>query len=177
MSTDPHQCAATTRSGSVGPASASTWSGSASLPSQTWRTFLDNHIESLVSVDFFTAPMIGFQTGQSNPKLKETGEMKHLVEKNRMAHLPINVLSYRNRRQRPKIGRLVRRSSVSIPGEQHPHIRATDIAVYGSAQQPRHAPTQVQSQTSRLPCTWSTRLTPQPRGQRRHRMKDPLNPL
>jgi putative transposase len=30
-------------------------------PSQTWRTFLDNHIKNLVSVDFFTVPMIRFQ--------------------------------------------------------------------------------------------------------------------
>jgi len=30
-------------------------------PTQTWRTFLDNHIWQLVSVDFFTAPTIRFQ--------------------------------------------------------------------------------------------------------------------
>jgi hypothetical protein len=30
-------------------------------PSQTWRTFLDNHIQSLVSVDFFTVPTLRFQ--------------------------------------------------------------------------------------------------------------------
>ena len=30
-------------------------------PSQTWRTFLDNHVQSLVSVDFFTIPTIRFQ--------------------------------------------------------------------------------------------------------------------
>lgn len=30
-------------------------------PSQTWRTFLENHIQSLVSVDFFTVPTIRFQ--------------------------------------------------------------------------------------------------------------------
>jgi len=30
-------------------------------PSQTWRTFLENHIGSLVSVDFFTVPTIRFQ--------------------------------------------------------------------------------------------------------------------
>ncbi len=30
-------------------------------PSQTWRTFLDNHVKSLVSVDFFTVPTIRFQ--------------------------------------------------------------------------------------------------------------------
>ena len=29
-------------------------------PSQTWRTFLDNHVKSLVSVDFFTVPTIRF---------------------------------------------------------------------------------------------------------------------
>jgi putative transposase len=30
-------------------------------PSQTWRTFLENHLKSLVSVDFFTVPTIRFQ--------------------------------------------------------------------------------------------------------------------
>src|SRR3954467_9095276 len=30
-------------------------------PSQTWRTFLQNHVNSLVSVDFFTVPTIRFQ--------------------------------------------------------------------------------------------------------------------
>jgi hypothetical protein len=30
-------------------------------PSQTWGTFLDNHIQSLVSVDSFTVPTIRFQ--------------------------------------------------------------------------------------------------------------------
>src|SRR5215204_2680746 len=30
-------------------------------PSQTWRTFLENHVKTLVSVDFFTVPTICFQ--------------------------------------------------------------------------------------------------------------------
>jgi hypothetical protein len=30
-------------------------------PSQTWRTFLNNHVKDLVSVDFFTAPMATFR--------------------------------------------------------------------------------------------------------------------
>jgi putative transposase len=30
-------------------------------PSQTWRTFLDNHIRSLMSVDFFTVPTVTFK--------------------------------------------------------------------------------------------------------------------
>ena len=30
-------------------------------PSQTWRTFLDNHVASLVSVDFFVVPTIRFE--------------------------------------------------------------------------------------------------------------------
>ena len=30
-------------------------------PSQTWRTCLENHLKSTVSVDFFTVPTIGFQ--------------------------------------------------------------------------------------------------------------------
>ena len=30
-------------------------------PSQTWHTFLANHVSQLVSVDFFTVPTIRFQ--------------------------------------------------------------------------------------------------------------------
>ena len=30
-------------------------------PSQTWRTFLDNHVQTLVSVDFFTVPTVTFK--------------------------------------------------------------------------------------------------------------------
>ena len=30
-------------------------------PSQTWRTFLENHLQDLVSIDFFTVPTIRFQ--------------------------------------------------------------------------------------------------------------------
>jgi putative transposase len=30
-------------------------------PSQTWRTFLENHAQQLVSTDFFTVPTIRFQ--------------------------------------------------------------------------------------------------------------------
>jgi putative transposase len=30
-------------------------------PSQNWKTFLTNHVNSLVSVDFFTVPTIRFQ--------------------------------------------------------------------------------------------------------------------
>jgi transposase InsO family protein len=30
-------------------------------PSQTWRTFLENHVKTTVSVDFFTVPTIRFQ--------------------------------------------------------------------------------------------------------------------
>jgi hypothetical protein len=30
-------------------------------PSQSWKTFLENHVTSLVSVDFFTVPTIRFQ--------------------------------------------------------------------------------------------------------------------
>ena len=30
-------------------------------PSQTWRTFLDNHVRDMVSVDFFTVPTVRFQ--------------------------------------------------------------------------------------------------------------------
>ena len=30
-------------------------------PSQTWRTFLENHVKTMVSVDFFTVPTLRFQ--------------------------------------------------------------------------------------------------------------------
>jgi len=30
-------------------------------PSQTWRTFLENHIKTMVSIDFFTVPTLRFQ--------------------------------------------------------------------------------------------------------------------
>src|SRR5215813_2398317 len=30
-------------------------------PSQTWRTFLENHVQQLVSIDFFTVPTVHFQ--------------------------------------------------------------------------------------------------------------------
>jgi hypothetical protein len=30
-------------------------------PSQTWRTFLENHLQSLVSIDFFTVPTVRFR--------------------------------------------------------------------------------------------------------------------
>jgi putative transposase len=30
-------------------------------PSQTWRTFLENHAQQLVSIDFFTVPILRFQ--------------------------------------------------------------------------------------------------------------------
>ena len=30
-------------------------------PSQTWRTFLDNHLKTMVSIDFFTVPTVRFQ--------------------------------------------------------------------------------------------------------------------
>jgi putative transposase len=32
-----------------------------SPPSQTWRTFLENHVKTTVSIDFFTVPTIRFQ--------------------------------------------------------------------------------------------------------------------
>ena len=30
-------------------------------PSQTWRAFLNNHVQDLVSVDFFTVPRVSFR--------------------------------------------------------------------------------------------------------------------
>ena len=31
------------------------------LPSQIWRTFLENHVKSMVSVDFFSVPTLRFE--------------------------------------------------------------------------------------------------------------------
>jgi hypothetical protein len=31
------------------------------LPSQTWRAFLNNHVEQLVAIDFFTVPTVTFR--------------------------------------------------------------------------------------------------------------------
>jgi hypothetical protein len=30
-------------------------------PSQTWRTFLENHVNELISIDFFTVPTATFR--------------------------------------------------------------------------------------------------------------------
>ncbi len=30
-------------------------------PSQTWRTFLDNHVPDLAAIDFFTVPTVAFR--------------------------------------------------------------------------------------------------------------------
>jgi putative transposase len=39
-------------------------------PSQSWRTFLENHLTSFVSVDFFTVPTIGFRSSTSSSCLR-----------------------------------------------------------------------------------------------------------
>ncbi len=36
-------------------------------PSQTWRTFLENHVKTIVSVDFFTVVVLGSQLGGGRP--------------------------------------------------------------------------------------------------------------
>ena len=38
-------------------------------PSQTWRTFLENHVQAMVSVDFFTVPTLRFQILYAFPVL------------------------------------------------------------------------------------------------------------
>ena len=46
----------------VGETSVGKYMGRGSKPpSQTWRTFLENHVKTMVSVDFFTVPAIRFQ--------------------------------------------------------------------------------------------------------------------
>jgi hypothetical protein len=39
-------------------------------PSQTWRTFLDNHLKSLVSVDFFTVPITCRNAASAGQRLR-----------------------------------------------------------------------------------------------------------
>jgi putative transposase len=36
-------------------------------PSQTWRTFLANHVRDLVSIDFFTVPTAGLSSTSTSP--------------------------------------------------------------------------------------------------------------
>src|SRR5574341_390431 len=44
----------------IGETSVSKYMGRRRPPSQTWRTFLENHLTTTVSVDFFTVPTIRF---------------------------------------------------------------------------------------------------------------------
>jgi putative transposase len=48
-------------------------------PSQTWRTFLENHVKTMVSGDFFTVPTIRFQVlcraDRANPR-RDRGEYR-----------------------------------------------------------------------------------------------------
>ena len=56
-------------------------------PSQTWRTFLDNHVKTMVSVDFFLVPTIRFQVlyvflvlaHDRRPGVFQRGRSKHLL--------------------------------------------------------------------------------------------------
>jgi hypothetical protein len=57
---NPVNCSSSV-SKSARPAWASIWSVPGGHRSQSWRSFLDNHLKSLVSVDFFTVPTIRFQ--------------------------------------------------------------------------------------------------------------------
>lgn len=46
----------------IGESSVSKYMVRSSMPpSQTWRTFLDNHLTQLVSIDFFPVPTLRFQ--------------------------------------------------------------------------------------------------------------------
>jgi putative transposase len=53
-------------------------------PSQTWRTFLDNHLMQLVSIDFFTVPTIRFQV--LNVSLVLAHDRRRIVHINVTAH-------------------------------------------------------------------------------------------
>ena len=45
----------------VGPTTVAKYMGRTSPPSQRWQSFLNNHAEDIVSVDFFTVPTIGYR--------------------------------------------------------------------------------------------------------------------
>jgi len=48
-------------------------------PSQTWRTFLENHVKTMVSVDFFTVPTIRFQIGSPGAVFKTRRDHSHQI--------------------------------------------------------------------------------------------------
>jgi hypothetical protein len=52
-------------------------------PSQTWRTFLNNHVTQLVSIDFFTVPTVRFQVLYvgSVVALPQVGGVHHRYER------------------------------------------------------------------------------------------------
>ncbi len=41
-------------------------------PSQTWRTFLTNHVGTLASIDFFTVPTATFRAGRSHAQTRKS---------------------------------------------------------------------------------------------------------
>ncbi len=53
-------------------------------PSQTWRTFLENHAQQLVSIDFFTVPTIRFQV--LYVFLVSAHDRRHILHFNVTAH-------------------------------------------------------------------------------------------
>ncbi|MFL6451311.1 MAG: hypothetical protein ACJ746_27075 [Bryobacteraceae bacterium] len=57
-------------------------------PSQTWKTFLANHVTSMVSIDFFTVPTIRFQV------LYVFLVLAH--DRRRILHLPLPRIRQRN---------------------------------------------------------------------------------
>ena len=69
-------------------------------PSQTWRTFLQNHLQSLVSVDFFTVPTIHFQVLHVFPVLAH--------ERRRIVHFAVTA------HVRPPSGRSPTSGSVPV---------------------------------------------------------------
>jgi len=59
-------------------------------PSQTWRTFLENHVKTMVSVDFFTVPTLRFQVLYVFLVLAH--DRRRIVHFNVTAHPPPNGL-------------------------------------------------------------------------------------
>jgi len=60
-----------------------------SPPSQTWRTFLDNHVRDLVSLDFFTVPTAGFRALRSR-RARPPSPAGRPLQRDRAPHRPLD---------------------------------------------------------------------------------------
>jgi len=59
-------------------------------PSQTWRTFLDNHLGNLVSVDFFVVPTVMFKVLFVFVVLEHERRRALHIQRHRRPHGPVD---------------------------------------------------------------------------------------